>query len=196
MEEVAIGLGVRDLFKNVYSKLHEKYDSKKIEFSDGVKVTVASEPDNIGTKFGYFKYKDAFLFNVNGKDWALSRGELYSGYPAERYDSDITVLEFPVNEIKATPENLRKEIENSSYFINSLFIGLEDGSLGLNMKKFGKELSNKFNNKFENFVVQEIEKNEDLISLSTLDYPVTQKMLYKPEFVEFLVNFTDGFLRN
>ena len=183
------GLHVRDLLREAYEKLSQQHENKEITFPNRVLTEIANDTDWHRSRTGYMGYKSARTFQFNGKIWVVARGEKCGSYPAEPYDSDIMALEFPLKRriTKATQEELVRKVGESSYFRNSLIYGMADGNLAVSERgRFGKQMLDLLRPKIQEFIAQEPEYDRSIILASTLQYPTTKNMLYKPEFADFL----------
>ncbi len=183
------GLFVRDLLKNAYEKLSQQNENLEIKFSDPVLTEIADDSDWHRAKKGYMVYECARAFQFNGKGWVVARGEKCGNYPAEPYDSDVMALEFSLNGriTNSVKEELAGKISESLYFINSLVHGMADGNLAVGDRgRFGRQMLALLKPRIQEFIAQEPEYDRSLILASTLLHPTTKKMLYKPEFADFL----------
>lgn len=199
MPEEQNGICVRDLLKRAYERLSQQHKNREITFSNKALTEIADDSDYHRTKTGYMGYESARAFQFNDKIWVMARGEKCGSYPAELYDSDILALEFPLKgEItKATKEELTERIKESSYFRNSLVYGMADGNLSVNGKgRFGKQMLDLLRPKIEGFIAQKPEYDRSVILASTLQYPTTKNMLYKPEFADFLAESFETVLKS
>ena len=68
-------LNVRELLKKTYSILCKRYKPKDITFSERALTEIADDSDWHRTKKGYMGYGAAALFQLDGKSWAIVRGE-------------------------------------------------------------------------------------------------------------------------
>ena len=92
-------------------------------------------------------------------------------------------------------EELREGIKRSSYFRNSLIFGMGDGYLSLSKEgRFGEEMLKRLQPEIQRFIAQEPEYDRSVILASTLQYPTTKLMLYKPEFADFLSDSIEAIL--
>lgn len=197
MVEEQAGLYVRDLLKNAYKTLSQQHKNQEIIFPNRALTEIADDSDGHRTRTGYMGYEGARAFQFNGKIWVVARGEKCGSYPAEPYDSDVMALEFPLKGriTKATKEELVKKIGESSYFTNSLIYGMVDGNLAVNKKgRFGKQMLEQLRPRIQEFIAQEPEYDRSVILASTLHYPTTKNMLYKPEFADFLAESFEAVL--
>lgn len=106
MEENS-GLNVRELLKETYSILQKRYNPQQIILPRRALAEIADDSDLHRIRVGYIRYESAGLFQLDGKTWAIARGEKWGSYPAEPYDSDILALEFLVE--GKTPEQIQEE---------------------------------------------------------------------------------------
>jgi len=199
MPEEQNGLHVRGLLRGAYEKLSQTHKNKEITFSNSVLTEIADDSDYHRTKKGYMGYESARTFQFNGKIWVVARGEECGSYPAEPYDSDILALEFPLEGriTKATKKELTKKIRESSYFSNSLICGMADGNLAVSEGgRFGKQMIDLLRPKIQDFIAQKPEYDRSVILASTLQYPTTRCMLYKPEFADFLAELFETVLKS
>ncbi len=192
------GLNVRELLKSTYLRLYERHNPQVVVFSNRALAEIANDSDYHRTRVGYMGYDSAGLFQFDGKTWAISRGEKCGGYPAEPYDSDLLALEFLAE--GKTPKQIQEElgegIGQSSYFRNSLIFGMADGNLSLNKEgRFGEKMLKRLQPEIQRFIAQEPEYDRSVILVSTLQYPTTKNMLYKPEFADFLADSIEAVLR-
>jgi len=192
-------LSVRELLKKTYENLADRNPHKEIYLTEPAFAEIANDSDWHRTSKGYMKYESANLFRFNGKSWVVSRGEKYGSYPAEPYDSDILALE--PSEENPTSLYIRSKLESSSYFRNSIVFGLADGNLGVGTNspffenRFEKRVTEILKSKISDFVAQMPEYDKSAILASTLQYPITKKMLYKPDFADFLTETIEKILK-
>ena len=92
------GVDVRELLKRTYSELTEKYNPQEITFNNKAITEIANDSDLHRTRVGHMWYESAGLFQLNGKLWAIARGERGGGYPAEPYDT-ILFIHFWIGKI-------------------------------------------------------------------------------------------------
>ncbi len=192
-----IGLNVRELLKNTYSELSKRHSPQEVVFTNEVLTEIANDSDYHRTRIGYMGYESSGLFQLDGKTWAIARGEKCGSYPAEPYDSDLLALELLVEGkiFKQIQEELKERIENSSYFINSLVCGMADGNLFSHKEgMFGEEMLKILQPEIKRFIAQEPEYDRSMVLL-TLQHPTKKAMLYKPEFVGFLADSIEAVLR-
>ncbi|MBU3913502.1 MAG: hypothetical protein KKB21_04490 [Nanoarchaeota archaeon] len=191
------GLHVRDLLKNAYDKLNQQHKNREIIFPNRALTEIADDSDWHRSRTGHMGYESARAFQFNGKVWVVARGEKCGSYPAEPYDSDVMALEFPLKGriTKATKEELARKIGESSYFRNSLIYGMADGNLAVSKRgRFGKQMLELLGPKVQEFIAQKPEYDRSVILASTLRYPTTKNMLYKPEFADFLAESFEAVL--
>lgn len=192
------GLNVRDLLKSTYSRLSERHNPEEVVLPNRVLAEIANDSDWHRTRVGYMGYESAGLFQFDGKTWAIARGEKCGSYPAEPYDSDLLALEL-IAEGKTSEqiqEELREGIGRSSYFRNSLIFGMADGNLSLSKDgRFGERMLRRLQPEIQRFITQEPEYDRSVILVSTLQYPTIKRMLYKPEFVDFLADSIEAVLK-
>lgn len=183
------GINVRDLLRGAYEKLSQRHKNREITFPIKVLTEIADDSDPHRIRTGYMSYENARAFQFNGKLWVVARGEACGSYPAEPYDSEVMALEFPLQGriTKAAQSKLAIKIEESSYFRNSLVCGMADGHLAVNGQgRFGKQMHDLLRPHLQDFVAQEPEYDRSIVLISTLQYPTIRRMLYKPEFSDFL----------
>jgi hypothetical protein len=192
------GLNIRELLKNTYDRLAERHDSQEIVLQKRVLTEIANDSDYHRIRIGFMKYDNIRLFQFNEKNWVIARGEKCGSYPAERYDSDLLALEFPIEgkDSEQIQKELRERIEQSQYFQNSLVFGMDDGNLGVSEDGIFKEkILGRLNPRIQDFIAQEPEYDKSMILTSTLHHPTTKSMLYKPEFVDFLADSIEAVLK-
>jgi len=192
------GIDIIELFQKTYDLLVKRHSPSQVVFPSEVYVEIADDSDWHRNRKGYMKYSSVGLFQLNGKNWAVTRGVNGGGYPADAYRGDILVLEFDLKraskdgrKIKKTPktieEELKGEIENSDYFRNSLIIGMYDGRLAsTRSNNRGMRLMELLGDS-SRFVAHEREIRDDVIHLD-LRHVVSSPTLYKLEFVGFLTD--------
>jgi len=194
----AVGITVGDLLKNTVKTLTTRNAAKEISLPDGAEAEIANDSDWHRTRVGYMHYEKVNLLNIGDRNWAIGRGEKWGSYPAEPYDSDILALRFDAGNKTdgRIVEEIRRGIETSSYFQNSLVYGYADGNLGVcKSGRFGEEILKALKPKVSSFIAQKAEYDEEHILMSTLQYPTTQVMLYKPNFVDFLTETIEKVLK-
>lgn len=198
MRNTSEALSVRDLLKQTYLLLNERHNPEKIVFSKKVLAEIANDSDYHRQRIGYMGYEFAGLFEINGKKWAIARGEACGGYPADPYDSDIMALKFELESSSDEEKmnNLTKAIKESEYFKNSLIYGTADGNINVSGRgSFGTKIVDLLRPKIKEFIVQKAEYDSQYISVSTLS-PVCKKSIkYKHEFANFLADSIETVLK-
>ena len=126
-------LNVRELLKNTYSVLCQRHGPQEIVFQKRALSEIADDSDYPGdsSRKGYMFYEGIGLFQLESRTWAIARGERSQNYPAQEYDSDILALGFSAEgkTQEQIQEELGNDINNSSYFENSLIYGVANGNL-------------------------------------------------------------------
>lgn len=221
------GLFVRELLKNTYDRLAERNPHQEIVLAEPALAEIANDSDWHRTRIGYMKYEKANFLQLDNKNWAIGRGESYGSYPAEPYDSDILALELVYDEKKSEKikekirkgrtldlstisidtempviqERLKRGIENSRYFENTLVCGMADGHLATGGRSswypnpFKERMLELLKPKIDDFIEQKAEYDTRYILASTLRHPTTKLMLYKPNFVDFLTETIEFVLK-
>lgn len=189
-------LSARELFKRTYETLCDRHEHTIVTFQNRVLTEIGDDSDYHRTRKGYMGYENSGLFNLNGKTWAISRGENAGGYPADAYDGDILALEFLTD--GKTQEQIRQEltkkIKESSYFKNSLIHSRMGGELAGFEGGLGERMQERLKPVIEVYIAQQPEYNTELVLLSTGEHPPTKSTLYKPEFADFLADSIEGIL--
>lgn len=194
-------LNVRKLLKETYSLLFKRHNPQEIVFSRMPMPEIANDSDWHRTRTGHMEYESAGIFNFNGKNYCIARGEACGGYPADPYDSDILALEFELKnnaKRKKTDKQIREELYNlidgSDYFKNSLLHALANGNLGIEKgSRFGEKMFEIIKPKIESFTNQKPEYDREVLTMDLR--PVCKKEAkYKPGFVKFLANSIESVL--
>lgn len=200
MSKQDVGLSVRELLKNTYILLCERHKPQQIVLADRALAEIANDSDWHRTRVGYMGYENVGLFGLNGKEWAIARGEACGSYPAEPYDSDILALEFDLKGLRKTKEQIQEELKEaigmSSYFENSLVYGMADGNLAVSENsRFGKKMLETLRPEMQKFIAEKPEYDSRYLSLSTLSPVCTKNVKYKNEFADFLADSIENVLR-
>jgi len=197
-------LGIVELFDATYSKLVERHNPNELTFPNTTLSEIANDTDWHRTRVGYMCYSGIGLFDLEGRTWAIARGTKGGSYPGDMYIGDIIALDLIVgdNSEDDIKKELSKRISSGSYFMNSLFLGLKDGNLGIKKERsrgiptrFGKKMIQMVSPRIKEFVMQTPEYNNELILFSTLQPPATKVMLYNPKTPDFLADCIEQVLK-
>ncbi len=196
-------LTVRQLLKATYDNLAERQPNEEVALPEQTLAEIANDSDYHRTRIGYMRYESAKLFQFGDKTWAITIGKKYGSYPAEPYDSDLSALELSIENKTQEQiiEGLGKKIDRSIYFRNSLIHGMADGNLAAGTSHHW--LNNPFQGrilellkpKIKDYIAQKPEYDTTMLLASTLQHPTNKVMLYKPEFVDFLVDTIETVLK-
>jgi len=186
-------LSVRELLENTYEKLGERNSYTEIILPKNVTSEIADDSDWHRTRVGYMGYDKVRFFNFNDKSWLVSNGKSCGDYPARPYDSDILALELAVNE---NPDKVCEQFQKniSSYFRNSLLIGMNDGVLAVD-GGFSQRMDSLLRPRFKEFIAEMPRYNKEVLSLDNLSPINTSSMKYKPEFADFLAEIIERVLK-
>lgn len=186
-------LSVRELLENTYEKLGERNSYTEIILPKDVTSEIADDSDWHRTRVGYMGYDKVRFFNFNNKSWLIGNGKSCGAYPARPYDSDILALELAVNQ---SPDEVCEQFQKniSSYFRNSLLIGMNDGVLAVD-GRFSKRMDSLLRPRFKEFIAEIPRYNKEVISPDTHSPINTSSMKYKPEFADFLAEIIERVLK-
>jgi hypothetical protein len=185
-------ISVRELLEQTMSGLEQRLNPRKIILQEGVLTEIANDSDWHRTREGYMQYNSAALYSINDKTIMFALGTACGGYPADPYDSDIMAFEFETNSksAKCISEELKKKIRKSTYFQNSILIGLSDGRL--DSSKSQNQLMLNFwaliGKRIPKFTAKPMKTDRNLINPSTMSYLVTSSVKYNLDFPKFLVD--------
>ncbi len=143
-------------------------------------------------------YETVALLDIDGKIWAVARGEACGDYPADPYDSDILAVKFDPNgkTEEQILEELCEEIAMSDYFTNSLIYGMRNGTVRVNIYgKFGSMMKEILKPRIKEFIAQKPEYDTGYILVTTLTPICRRSLRWKPEFVDFLASGIEKVLR-
>jgi len=214
-------LSVRELLKGVYDLLAQRNEHENIVFEKPCATLIAYDFDLHRKRRGYMRYAEANIYNFNGKQYLIARGEKCGSYPAEPYDSDILYVEVLSKEniqdlIKKYEEKtdlclmdkmyldlLRCDLDliDNGGFIESLIERCRyfENSLIVGYADgritLEPELLEMLGPKIEDMIYQDVERDSRYIAFSTLKPVVVKQMKYKPEFVEVLTETIEKYLR-
>jgi hypothetical protein len=192
------GLTVNQVLKDTYNEFAKKYSYFLLTFPKQALAVIADDSDWHRTRTGYMSYREIHLVEIENKGWVLGRGEKYGSYPADPYDSDIMLFDFPVT--KNVNEKVKDEVfvkvEASNFFSNSVLVGSKEGAL---LIAKGNDVTSKLNESLKpeisKYVLQEPEILEGLISASTLGPVYKGGFLYDESIIDFLVRSLEDALK-
>ena len=185
----SIGLSVGGLLEQIYEILEKTLVCREIKFPGTVRVEIADDSDYHRNRTGYMCYDSVILFKNNGKTFIIGRGKACGQYPADPYNGDIMVLEFPMENIEIDSSDglyeLKQEMIRNDYFSSSVIVGMSDGRLIPGRKKISSPIN------ISEFIVQNLEINEDVINMDGI--PMIRKPVrYKQALAKIIANSIKG----
>lgn len=177
-------LSVTEVMRGLYDQLAQKFAVEPQKFSQPVYTIIADDSDHHRRRRGNMMYEDYLALEVGGLLWVVTLGRKAGSYPADPYDSDLTV--FPTQ--GSVDENARFLNRYGDWWRYSLVMSHADGNIGTFLNPYGTVMGHHLSlGSMPAFVAAEAQQDEKLISLSTLQPVVTRETSYKPEVVLFLV---------
>jgi hypothetical protein len=178
-------LCVEELLKSVFDAVVRSCDGLVSRMPAGVLAEVGDDSDWHKTNKGYMRYTWAALIE-NGR-WLLAFSENGGGYPADQYACELTLM--PVNSTNLAGEELVSKVaealRTSSYFRNSVFVGLDNGYLGSPDNVVALAVGRSLSGLDESFIAQKLLNRDDVVN-TDMSPVVARKQTYKPATVELI----------
>lgn len=187
---MAESLEVCEVLEKTYEVL-SKRANKIVTFSEELQCEVGNDSDWHRTRTGCMLYKEAQVIVFGEKEWALAFSKKTAGYPAERFNSDLSAFE--IEGRNGLEEEITDALNHSSYFKNSLLIGVSNGGYIATDKRsrFSKKMFGILDKNINGYISKEIEYDNSVLSVAAfgggrMEGVCIQQILYKLDLVEFL----------
>jgi len=172
--------------EDLLQKVYESFQGEEICLPRKAMPEIADDSDYHRTNIGYACYQKAKIISIEGKEWVLSYGNNYEGYPAKEYLCDIVAIKVAREKDKKA-EGIFKKLLDNHYFCHSLIYARHNGKLSVKQKgDFGQVINEKLSDKIKNFTAQDLQIDQSLTSTIDFEAVVKSPVKYKPEFVPFL----------
>ncbi|MHA1743683.1 MAG: hypothetical protein ACTSV6_05475 [Candidatus Heimdallarchaeota archaeon] len=181
-----MAISVNTLLKKVYEKIIKQVDGKEISFDEPVETLIADDSDWHRTARGYMQYTSGFLVKIKDALWFIARGRPTGSYPARPYDSDIITIKLTSSSV----EDIKKEIQKSWYFLNSILWARKDGRLGTARNEaIGNQVKKRLTAEtIQKFKAKNLEYDQRYVTVEgwSIKPVVKSPILYKKEFADYL----------
>ena len=186
-------LRVHDVVVKAYQAFIARHGAKEIIFPKLVESEIADDSDYDQTHIGCMGYHTVALLCLDGKPWAMGFGEKCGDYPGGQYTCDLIALESQVME--PSVDELIEQVSQSTYFRNSLLVGLRDGTVRTREQSiFGHKIVENLGDATP-YVAQFAGYDTSLHVPRIKGPAITKVMLYKPAIVDALADAIEKTLR-
>jgi hypothetical protein len=132
------------------------------------------------------RYTHVAVVRAAGQAFLLARWIKSGSYPADPYDSDLTVYPLGKGRVMSGSRKFMEEaegkLESSTYFSNSLVMTTASGDIALNEgSRFFAAVKSLLPKIAEELIANDSEVDNEYLSLSTLQPIVTRSAKYHPD---------------
>lgn len=116
----------RVMLERAYAGMCQRFAGERIVLARAAMPEIANDSDMHRQRTGHLRYECVHLIRPHGHWIALGNGFASGAYPADAYDSDIVAVNgFGAD--RPLAEDIRKRLNDASYFSHSLMYALKDG---------------------------------------------------------------------